>query len=77
MTKPGIAEAVLHLSVIREQQQPFAVAVQAAHRVNRGHGNIVLKRGNFSPTAELGEHAVGLIEQQVTIGQFLRDERMR
>jgi len=63
MLEPGIAEAMLQLAVVGEQQQPFAVSIKAAHRVYVLDCYVPTKRIAFA--GELAEYAERFVKQDV------------
>ena len=55
---------MLQLAVVGEQQQPFAVGIEAPRRIKSGKRNIVGERGMQPVPAELANHAIRLVEKQ-------------
>lgn len=62
----GIGEPMLETAVVRQQQQPLAVGIEPAGRVDARHRNVVGQAGPAAGLvrAELAENPVGLVEQQ-------------
>ncbi len=54
---------MLQRTIVRQKQQSFAVAIQAANRINASNVNVVPQAANIA--AELRQHIVRLVEQQV------------
>ena len=54
---------MLQSPIIGQNEQPFAVSVQASRRINAGQGNKFFQRGMFAVATELGDDTVGLVEQ--------------
>ena len=44
----GVAQAVLETAIIGEQEQPFAIAVQAAHGIDIFYRDVTLQSSGFS-----------------------------
>ncbi len=62
---PGVGQPVGQVAVVGEQQQPFAVRVQPAGRVDPRHGDVVSQRRPSLRAGAIGQHAVGLEEEQI------------
>jgi hypothetical protein len=60
----GIGQAVDQVAIIGEQQQTFAVIVQATGRVNVGQVDVVAERRATVGISEGREDAVGFVEDQ-------------
>ena len=58
----GVGDFGLQSAVVGEQQQAFAVGIEATGRIDIGHIDILLKAGVFFVVAELADNAVGFIE---------------
>ena len=62
---PGVGQPVGQVAVVGEQHQPFAVRVQPAGRVDLRHGDVVSQRRPSLRVGAVGQHAVGLEEEQI------------
>ncbi len=60
-----VGQPVGQVAVVGEQQQPLAVVIQPAGRVDAGHGHVVGQGGPAFGVGEGGEHSVGFEEQHV------------
>jgi hypothetical protein len=63
MLELGIAEAMLQLAVVGEQQQPFTVSIKAAYRIHVFDCYVPPKRVAFA--GELAKYAEGFVKQDV------------
>lgn len=62
---PGVGEPVDQVAVVGEQQQPLAVVIQPAGRVDPWHGDVVGQGGTAFGVGEGGKDVVGLEEEKV------------
>ena len=62
MLVPRVGQAVSQRTIVREQKQPLAVAVEAADRVDIRNGHIVLQRRSALHIRELAEDVIRLAE---------------
>ena len=60
----GVADAVLELAVIGEQEQAFAVSVESSRRVEVGLVDKIFERLPSFSIGELAEDIEGFIEKQ-------------
>jgi hypothetical protein len=65
MAELGIDQAGIEATIIGQQEQPFAVAIQSPHRINFGHRNKRLEGRPSRLVGELGEHAIRLVELEI------------
>jgi len=65
---PGVGDARLPRSMVGEQQQAFAVAVQAARRVQAGLIDVVLECPTVVLARELAQHVEGFVEHHQARG---------
>ncbi len=70
MAIPGIGEAVLKPSIIRQQEEAFTILVQPTHRINIPYGDIIPQRAVLA--RKLAHHTKRLIEEDMTIEQAVK-----
>ena len=63
MTKLGITQAMLQFAIVGQQEQPFAIVVEPACRIDISHLDIMSKRIRLA--GKLAHHPEWLVEQNV------------
>lgn len=54
---------MLEVAIVREQEQPLTIPIQASHRIYILDRDVVLEGVNLA--GELAQHTVGLIDENV------------